>query len=350
MPSDALVLDDLTVAYGATVAVDRVDLHVEPGEVLALLGPSGCGKSSLLRAVAGLERSRGRVRLGGRDLDGVPTHERAVGLMFQGDALFPHRDVAGNVGFGLRMLGWPREDVDRRVADSLALVGLPGTQPRAIDTLSGGEQQRVALARAIAPRPRLLMLDEPLSSVDRALRDTLLEELPRVFAEVDAAVVYVTHDQDEALAVADRVAVMRAGRVVQQGPPPAVWQSPADGFVARFLGLRTLEVDVRAGVADTPLGPVRAGDRADGPATLVVPPGAVRPRQDRGGGASAGALGATVTARRFAGDHAVVVVEAADGARLEVAWHDTPWPSPGGQVHLDVDADQLLLVDPGQRA
>jgi thiamine transport system ATP-binding protein len=338
-----LDLRHLRVAYGDTVAVDDVDLHVAAGEVVALLGPSGCGKSSLLRAVAGLEAATGRVCLDGRDLADVPPHRRGVGLMFQGEALFPHRDVGGNVAFGLRMLGWDRADVDARVAWALALVGLPGTEGRAVDTLSGGEQQRVALARAVAPRPRLLMLDEPLSSVDRALRDRLLEELPRVFAEVDAAVVYVTHDQSEALALADRVAVMRAGRVVQEGPPPDVWQQPASRFVATFLGLRPLEeVAVVDEVAATAIGPVPAPGRPDGPASVVVPPGAVRPA---GAGDTGARVEAVVEARRFAGDHVVVVARTDDGTALEVAWHAATWPAVGAPLTLAVDVDRLVVVD-----
>ena len=340
-----LELDALRVVYGDTVAVDDVDLHVAAGEVVALLGPSGCGKSSLLRAVAGLEPSTGQVRLDGRDLTGVPPHQRGVGLMFQGEALFPHRDVAGNVGFGLRMQGRSPDEVASRVDWALELVGLPGTGGRSVETLSGGEQQRVALARAVAPGPRLLMLDEPLSSVDRALRDRLLEELPAVFAEVDAAVVYVTHDQEEALALADRVAVMRGGAVVQEGRPPEVWQAPASRFVATFLGLRVVEGHVRDGMATTPLGRVPAPGRDDGTVAVAVPPGAVRPAG--GPDRPAQPFEATVTARRFAGDHVVVVVRTEDGTALEVAWRDGAWPAPGETVDLAVDTHRLVVLADG---
>jgi thiamine transport system ATP-binding protein len=274
--------------------------------------------------------------LDGQDLGNVPPHRRGIGLMFQGDALFPHRNVGANVAFGLRMQGWSRASIDARVTESLALVGLPGTDARAIDTLSGGEQQRVALARAIAPRPRLLMLDEPLSSVDRALRDRLLEDLPGVFAEVNAAVVYVTHDQAEALAVADRVAVMRDGVIVQAGTPAQVWQAPTDAFVAGFVGHRTIDVEVTDGHATTPIGTIPAPDLPDGPAVAVIPSPAVRPDPD-------GTVSATVTARRFAGDHAIVVVDAS-GITLEVAWRDDDWPAAGDTVTLAVDVDQVRLV------
>lgn len=226
----------LTVRYGDTVAVDDVDLVVERGEVVAVLGPSGCGKSSLLRAVTGLVApDAGRITWDGDDLTTVPTHRRGFGLMFQDHALFPHADVAGNVAFGLRMQRRPRAEIASRVDELLELVGLVGYGPRPVAGLSGGEQQRVALARALAPEPRMLLLDEPLGSLDRVLRDRLLDDLVTLFDRLATTVVYVTHDQDEALTVADRVAVMRSGRLVQIGPPAEVWAAPVDDFVADFL-------------------------------------------------------------------------------------------------------------------
>lgn len=208
-----MVVTDLSVRYGDVVAVDDVDLEVAAGQVVALLGPSGCGKSSLLHAVAGLVSSAGTVHIDGNDVTTHRPDRRNLGLMFQQGALFPHLDVADNVGFGLRMQGWSRTDRRTRIGDVMELVGLVGLGTRRIDELSGGQAQRVALARAIAPRPSLLLLDEPLSSLDRRLRERLIDELPEVFAAVDAAVIHVTHDQDEALAVADRVVVMQAGRI-----------------------------------------------------------------------------------------------------------------------------------------
>jgi thiamine transport system ATP-binding protein len=231
-----LALHDITVRYGDTVAVDRVDLTVEKGSTVCVLGPSGCGKSTLLRVVTGLVRpDGGHVTWDGEDITDVPTHRRGFGLMFQDHALFPHRDVAANVGFGLRMQGQPRTAIAARVDDLLDLVGLAGYGPRAVDELSGGEQQRVALARALAPEPRMLLLDEPLGSLDRVLRDRLLDELPSLFERLGTTVLYVTHDQDEARAIADQVAVMRAGRIAQVGTPAEVWQRPADEFVAEFV-------------------------------------------------------------------------------------------------------------------
>src|SRR4051794_23795922 len=207
-----LSLEGLTARYGARTALDSVDLAVPAGQIVSLLGPSGSGKTTLLRVVAGLERpADGRVTFEGRDLAAVPTHQRGFGLMFQDYALFPHKDVAANVGFGLKMQGRPRAEIESGTAWALELVGLAGFAKRNVSTLSGGEQQRVALARALAPRPRLLMLDEPLGALDRALRERLLDELGSILRRLRQTAIYVTHDQDEASALADRLLVLRAG-------------------------------------------------------------------------------------------------------------------------------------------
>lgn len=246
--TEGLRLTGLVVRYPAAgrrqqpvTAVAGVDLHVPTGEVLALLGPSGCGKSSLLRAVAGLEPvAGGTLAWDGADLSGVPTHRRGFGLVFQDGQLFGHRLVAGNVAYGLRGTSWQgRPARERRVAELLDLVGLPGYGARPVGTLSGGERQRVALARSLAPEPRLLLLDEPLSALDRNLRERLADDLRAVLTATGTTALFVTHDQDEAAVVADRVAVMFAGRVVQAGTSAELWQHPADREVARFLGYRT---------------------------------------------------------------------------------------------------------------
>ncbi len=274
MPDPALVLDHLTVAFGAVVAVEDVTTTLDAGQVLAVLGPSGCGKSTLLRAVAGLEPVRsGSVRFAGEDLAGVPTHRRGFALMFQDGQLFPHQSVAGNVGYPLRLRRRPRAEVAERVAELLDLVGLPSYGARSPATLSGGERQRVALARALAVRPRLLLLDEPLSALDRGLRERLAADLGEILRAEGTTALLVTHDHDEAFAVADRLAVMRAGRLVQEGSLEAVWSSPADADTARFLGYATV------------LGPAaarRLGLPGSGPVALrrsalrVDPAGAVR--------------------------------------------------------------------------
>ena len=230
-------VEGLTVTFGAPV-LRGVDLELPDGSTTAILGPSGSGKSTLLRAIAGLEQpAAGRVLLDGRDLAGVPPHRRGVGLMFQDGTLYPHRDVAGNVEFGLRMAGVPKGERGRRVAEVLELVGLAGFGGRSVARLSGGERQRVALARALAPEPRVLLLDEPVGSLDGPLRARLLADLDALFERLRVTVAYVTHDVAEAFALGDGVALQREGAVVQQGLPDELWASPADGWTARFLGL-----------------------------------------------------------------------------------------------------------------
>lgn len=255
-----LKLDEVTVRFARRAALDAVDLEVAEHRTVCVLGPSGSGKSTLLRVVAGLQPpDSGRVLLGGADQAGVPVHKRGLGLMFQDHQLFPQRDVAGNVAFGLRMRGASREEQDRRVGELLDLVGLPGAGGRAVAALSGGEQQRVALARALAPSPRLLMLDEPLGQLDRTLRERLVLELRSLFGRLGTTVLAVTHDQGEAFALADRVVVMRDGRIAQAGTPLEVWRRPASEFVARFLGFENVVPATVAGeVADTPGGRCRS--------------------------------------------------------------------------------------------
>jgi thiamine transport system ATP-binding protein len=222
-------------------AVDGVSLDLPAGEVLAVLGPSGSGKSTLLRAVAGLEQlDSGSVAYGGRDLAAVPTHRRGFALMFQDGQLFPHQSVAGNVGYPLRIRRTRSAEVARRVEELLALVGLPGFGERSITGLSGGERQRVALARALAVEPRLLLLDEPLSALDRGLRERLAHDLREILVAAGTTALLVTHDQEEAFAVADRMALMRAGRLVQTGTVDEVWRAPVDAEAARFLGYPTV--------------------------------------------------------------------------------------------------------------
>jgi thiamine transport system ATP-binding protein len=233
-----LRVENVTVRFDGKEALAEASLDVADGEIVTVLGPSGSGKTTLLRVIAGLQvPDEGLVLLDGIDLTAVPPHRRGIGLVFQDHALFPHRDVRGNVSFGLRMRGDSPEAIDARTTELLELVGLVGFEQRSVATLSGGEQQRVALARALAPEPRVLLLDEPLGSLDRRLRDRLLEDLSGLFDELELTAVYVTHDQTEAFTLGDRVAVMRAGRVVQVASPDELWAHPLDEDIARFLGL-----------------------------------------------------------------------------------------------------------------
>ncbi len=213
--SAGLAVEDVTVRFGDRVVLDRVSLQVAPGERVAVLGASGSGKSTLLRVIAGLHTpDTGTVRWDGEDLQAVPPHRRGVGMLFQDLQLFPHKDVGGNVGFGLRMQRRPRPEIERRVRELLELVGLPGTEHRAVATLSGGEAQRVALARALAPRPRVLLLDEPFSALDRELHDRLVEEVAELLARLGTAAVHVTHDPTEAAAACTRIERLVDGRLV----------------------------------------------------------------------------------------------------------------------------------------
>jgi thiamine transport system ATP-binding protein len=327
------------VTFGAHRALDHVDLVVEHTETVVVLGPSGCGKSTLLRAIAGLEPlADGGVWWDGTDLTGVAPHERRFGLMFQDYALFPHRDVRGNVEFGLRMARVPAAERSRRVDEVLALVGLDGYGARRVATLSGGEQQRVALARALAPSPRLLMLDEPLGALDRVLRTRLLDELRSLLAAAGVPALYVTHDHDEAFALADRIVVMRAGKVVQAGVPAEVWRRPADAWVAHFLGFGPeLDVPVDDGVASTPWGVFAtsgAGDR--GTARVVLRPGAFRldVRSDCRG---------IVRRRTFRGDHVSLAVEVPGAPLVEVRAPTDEASAVGATVGVALAADGVLV-------
>nr|WP_312971497.1 ABC transporter ATP-binding protein [Pseudomonas sp.] len=220
-----------------TVAVDDLSLEIQAGETLAILGPSGCGKTTTLRLIAGLERpDAGQVLFAGRDVTPLPIERRDVGMVFQNYALFPNLNVADNIGYGLKVRKMPRAERERRCAELLELVGLQGYGHRAVHELSGGQRQRVALARAVAPRPRVLLLDEPLAALDAQLRERLRSELGQLLRELAITAVFVTHDQGEAMALGERILVMERGRIAQLATPRALYQQPANAFVANFIG------------------------------------------------------------------------------------------------------------------
>jgi putative spermidine/putrescine transport system ATP-binding protein len=268
-------LSGVRKTYGEVVAVDRVDLEVRRGEFFTLLGPSGSGKTTCLRMIAGFERpDEGTVELDGQDVTRLPPDERDVNTVFQDYALFPHMSVGENVEYGLKVKKRPREERRERAAEALALVRLEGFERRRPSQLSGGQRQRVALARALVNRPRVLLLDEPLGALDLKLRQQLQVELKRIQGEVGITFIYVTHDQDEALSMSDRVAVMDAGRVLQIGSPQDVYDQPRSGFVAGFVGVSNLleltVESVEGGVARLRLGPA---DRVLAEAADGVRPG-----------------------------------------------------------------------------
>lgn len=237
MSDDFLKLEGLSLGYGSTIAVEALDLSLRRGELVALLGPSGCGKTTTMRAIAGLMKPlAGRITLDGRDITRVPANRRGIGLVFQSYALFPHLSVFENVAFGLRLARVPGPELKRRVEGALASTGLAGFADREPRALSGGQQQRVALARSIVVEPKLLLLDEPLSNLDARLRLEMRSELARLQRELGITMIYVTHDQAEALALADRIAVMRAGKIEQLAPPQDIYEAPVSRFVAEFVG------------------------------------------------------------------------------------------------------------------
>ncbi|MET9607565.1 ABC transporter ATP-binding protein [Streptomyces sp. NPDC006512] len=337
-----LRLEGVTVRFGERAVVDAVDLEVAEHETVCVLGPSGSGKSTLLRVVAGLQPvSGGRVLLGGADQAAVPVHRRGVGLMFQDHQLFPHRDVGGNVAFGLRMRGSSKAAYGAQVAELLELVGLPGAQGRAVASLSGGEQQRVALARALAPSPRLLMLDEPLGQLDRGLRERLVVELQGLFSRLGTTVLAVTHDQGEAFALADRVVVMRDGRIAQAGTPLEVWQRPASEFVARFLGFENVvPATVSAGAAATPWGkvPVPAG-AAEGERQLLIRPAGVLLAEE--------GLRCEVLSRTFRGTHVALLLRPGAGPVLEAECELAGAPAVGDRVSVAFAPGEVVVLPTG---
>jgi len=327
-----LVIEGVTVAYGDVVAVKNLDLTIERGEIVCLLGPSGCGKSTLLRVIAGLEKPvSGSLKWDGKDLADMSVHRRGFGLMFQDYALFPHRTVARNVAFGLEMMKKSKAEIADRVETVMALVGLEGYGDRTIGQLSGGQQQRVALARAIAPSPHLLMFDEPLGSLDRSLRDRLVVELHDILNQIGATSVYVTHDQGEAFALADRVLLLRDGEIEQIGTPEELWSRPRTPFTAQFLGFRNFVTTEKA--------------RQMGWPTPETPGNHVVYRPDGFSLDDEGPFHVTTKSRTYRGDHFLVVVVAADGTEFEVVVRWQPIPEPGQELRLAMDPIAVVPVD-----
>jgi putrescine transport system ATP-binding protein len=329
-PAAFLRIEGLSRRFGATAALDRVSLDIAEGERFALLGASGCGKSTLLRCLAGLEApDEGRILLDGEDITALPAHARPVNMMFQSYALFPHMDVARNIAFGLEQARLPKREIAARVEAMLALVRLEGFGGRRPAQLSGGQRARVALARALARRPRLLLLDEPLSALDRNLREAMQAELVAIQAATGTSLILVTHDQAEALSVATRLAVMQAGRLAQVGPPGEVYARPASRFVAEFLGA----ANVLDGAA---LDPPRPGLVAIRPERIAIAPA---------GPAQGGALG-TVREVSFRGEGFACLVALDGGATLRAtrANDGAAPPAPGARVRLRWDSEAVVSL------
>jgi 2-aminoethylphosphonate transport system ATP-binding protein len=349
----------VTVAYKGAVALAGLDLHVHPGEIMAIIGPSGCGKTTALRAVAGFVRpTAGRIRIGEIDVTDLPPHARDIGMVVQNYALFPHMRVDENVAFGLRARRVAEPPLRERVASSLRMVGMQDFAARYPRQLSGGQQQRVAIARALAIRPRVLLLDEPLSALDAQIRRSMLDELARLHQELPSlTVLYVTHDQVEALTLADRIAIMRGGRLMAEGQSQMLYRAPPNRFAAEFLGRANLlpvlveDAGNVPGVARVRLGEVRlfamvSQNFAPGPALLCVRPHdvslhpvAVQP---------ANALAATVQGVTWQGDqHSVDLDVAGNPLRLVCTPMREP-PAPGAQVVVHFAAEDATLIPHGE--
>ncbi len=342
----ALVCAGLVKRYGDTLAVDGVDLEVPRGSLTALLGPSGCGKTTVLRMVAGLlTPDDGTIRIDDREVNGpttaVPPERRNVGLVFQDYALFPHLNVQRNVTYGLREL--PRRDRRHRAEQALELVGLTGYGRRMPTELSGGQQQRVALARALAPSPDLILLDEPFSNLDAALRQTVREDVRTILHAAEQTAVFVTHDQEEALSLADRVAVMQQGRVHQIDTPQALYTRPATRFVAEFVGDADVLPGTRAGryLVDTPIGRLATSTALECTDTAVV----IRPESLRLHRAGDGI--ATVEAISYFGHDQLVLVELADGRQLHARRGPRLDLERGDRVRLEVDGPVVAFEGNG---
>ncbi|MFJ3232999.1 ABC transporter ATP-binding protein [Streptomyces sp. NPDC086787] len=329
--------------FGSTVALDGLDLAVRPGEFLALLGPSGCGKTTALRMLAGFEHpDSGAVLVDGQDVTHVPAHRRDAGMVFQSYSLFPHLDAVDNVAFGLRMRKVRTAERRARATELLELVGLADKGERFPHQLSGGQQQRIALARALALRPRVLLLDEPLSALDAKVRLTLREEIRRLQQELGITTLFVTHDQEEALSVADRVAVMRDGRLEQCAEPAELYGRPATAFVAEFVGtMSRIPGELKDGTVEVLGQRLPAdGEAPAGTVDVLVRPEAVQVRQDDAGTAR-------VVATAFLGAVVRVTVRLADGteAKADLPAHEAAGLGAGAAAHVSLPQRPVLVAE-----
>lgn len=341
----SLSTHNLSKSFGQTAALRGISFDVHFGETLAVLGPSGCGKSTLLNIIAGLDQpDSGEVLWEGKSLHNIPPHKRGFGLMFQDYALFPHRNVYENVAFGLRMQKLSSQEIHERVHEMLALVHLTGFEKRDVNTLSGGEAQRVALARCLAPQPRLLMLDEPLGALDRTLKEQLADELRSILRQINQTAIYVTHDQEEAFTIADRVIIMNAGKIEQTGSPQEIYRKPDNLFVARFLGLNNLlpgrATPTKSGTyIKTAIGDFLLQSSHNGQVTLLIRPEGAR--LDGSGGVT---ISGVVEERSFRGNLCRVALEV-NQIRLTFDFPlNTPLPDKGTILQISLNPQEAIQV------
>jgi putative spermidine/putrescine transport system ATP-binding protein len=339
-------LDGLTRRYGSVVALNGLDLTIRAGELIALLGPSGCGKTTSLRLLAGLEDAdAGRITVGGKDITRLPASKRDMGMVFQAYSLFPHMTARQNVAFGLRLRKVSAAERDRKALEMLELVGLSTQADRYPHQLSGGQQQRVALARALAIEPQVLLLDEPLSALDAKVRAQLRDQIRRIQLEVGITTLFVTHDQEEALAIADRVGVMRDGQLEQLAPPTEVYSRPATPFVAEFVGLTNRLAGTVSGSTVTVRGcdlPLVDLTTAPGPVTALVRPEAVSLAAESDG--VSGPLTGTVIALSFLGATSRITVDLGDTTILaQLPTSEVHGMTAGHRVTLSIRPEPVLV-------
>jgi putative spermidine/putrescine transport system ATP-binding protein len=328
-----------------TLALEPATLDIARGETLVLLGPSGCGKTTMLRIIAGLEvpDTGGRVLFDGKDMTAVPIERRNVGMVFQSYALFPNMTVSDNIGYGLKIRGVPSKERAERVAELVALTNISGLENRRIDQLSGGQRQRVALARAVAIRPGILLLDEPLTALDAALRDRLRGELNRLLRALGITTIYVTHDQSEAMELGDRVVVMQKGVIAQIGTPREIYFTPRNRFVAEFIGAANIvEAAIEGGHLVLPGGRQPIHSDMDLPAAVAM----IRPETIHVTAAGSASLSGTIDTVSFIGDRQRLVVSGASNRLLTVDAPNTVQVRPGERIGLSISPDAVRLLPP----